>query len=209
MEPKNYYDILGVSPTSDAREITAAKNALAKKYHPDATVRRGIDTTSQMQEILDAYRILSNPKARAKYDRKLRGQRSVMQTFDLHESDSDQADVGFIAYWKAAGALYDLVVESDLLFKEEGRSCQLAQLSMQALKHVVLLRSASIPERYWIPDIMNWLLFTWYQNRNLSIPCLLTLYDQHVKDHVSVLDKLKLQKESYHFQHRVKRLIKY
>ena len=52
METKNYYDILSVSVKASDDEITAAKNTLAKKYHPDANIKNGIDTTEQMQEIL-------------------------------------------------------------------------------------------------------------------------------------------------------------
>lgn len=72
MAHKNYYDILGVSTKASLDEITAAKNALAKKYHPDVNLKDGIDTTEQMQEILEAYRILSDPAKRKKYDRKCR-----------------------------------------------------------------------------------------------------------------------------------------
>ena len=35
MNDKNYYDILGVSMKASLDEITAAKTALAKQYHPD------------------------------------------------------------------------------------------------------------------------------------------------------------------------------
>lgn len=49
MEDKNYYDILGVSVKATAEEITAAKNTLAKRFHPDANLKDGIDTTQQMQ----------------------------------------------------------------------------------------------------------------------------------------------------------------
>lgn len=52
--------------TRDAtlEEITSAKNALAKVYHPDANMHKDIDTTAFMQEILEAYRDLSNPAKR-------------------------------------------------------------------------------------------------------------------------------------------------
>ena len=53
MENRNYYDILGVSTKAAPDEITAAKNALAKQYHPDANIKNGIDTTDKMQEILE------------------------------------------------------------------------------------------------------------------------------------------------------------
>ena len=93
--------------------------------------------------------------------------------------------------------------------QEKDRSSRLAQLSMQAIKYVILLRGASIPEKYWHPDIMNWLLFTWYKNRNLTIAYLLTLYDDYVKEKVPVVEKLRLQKNAFQFQHSVKRLVKY
>lgn len=211
MEDKKYYDILGVSVKATAEEITLAKNALAKQYHPDANIHSGIDTTEQMQEILEAYRVLSDPEKRAEYDRQIAGRTAVMQTFDLRDTDDSQqsADPSFVTYWKSAGALYDIITESNLLFKEKKRSARLAQLSIQAVRHVVILRGADIPERYWHPDIMNWLLFTWFKNRNITIAYLLTLYDEHVKTEVSAIDKLRIQKRSHRFQHSVKRLVKY
>ena len=211
MENKNYYDILGVSVKATLDEITAAKNLLAKRYHPDVNMKLGVDTTEQMQEILEAYRILSDPKKRSEYDREITGRTAVMQTFDLRNEEEPEEDCAptFDTYWKAASALYDIIVESDALFKEKDRSSRLAQLSMQAIKYVILLRGASIPEKYWHPDIMNWLLFTWYKNRNLTIAYLLTLYDDYVKEKVPVVEKLRLQKNAFQFQHSVKRLVKY
>ena len=75
MESKNYYDILEVSVKASAQEITLAKNKLAKRYHPDVNMRNGIDTTDKMQEILEAYLVLSDPVKRAEYDREIRGNR--------------------------------------------------------------------------------------------------------------------------------------
>ena len=64
MAHKNYYDILGVSTKASLDEITAAKNALAKKYHPDVNLKDGIDTTEQMQEILEACLLYTSPSPR-------------------------------------------------------------------------------------------------------------------------------------------------
>ena len=106
MAHKNYYDILGVSTKASLDEITAAKNALAKKYHPDVNLKDGIDTTEQMQEILEAYRILSDPAKRKKYDKKMQGRTAVMQTFDLQrDEEHPEKEEGFIIYWRAAGEL--------------------------------------------------------------------------------------------------------
>ena len=71
MNSRTYYDILGVSREATLQEITSAKNALAKVYHPDANMNQGIDTTACMQEILEAYRVLSNPESRHEYDKEL------------------------------------------------------------------------------------------------------------------------------------------
>ena len=48
MEDKNYYDILGVSEKASLEDITAAKNELAKRFHPDVNIKDGIDTTEKM-----------------------------------------------------------------------------------------------------------------------------------------------------------------
>ena len=49
MKSHTYYDILGVSRDATLDEITTAKNALAKVYHPDANAHKDIDTTAVMR----------------------------------------------------------------------------------------------------------------------------------------------------------------
>lgn len=211
MEGKTYYQILGVSSTASLAEITAAKNRLAKEYHPDVNMRKGIDTTALMQEVLEAYQILSDETTRADYDRRIAGRSAVMQTFDLHEAaeNETQEDPAFVTYWKASNDLYDIVTESDALFRQKDETSRIAQLALQALRHILTLREGQIPERYWHPDIMNWLLFAWYKNRNFTTAYLLTLYDEHMKNEIPVMDKLRLKNKSMRYQHSVKRLIKY
>lgn len=211
MEGKTYYQILGVSSTASLAEITTAKNRLAKEYHPDVNMRKGIDTTALMQEVLEAYQILSNETTRADYDRRIAGRSAVMQTFDLHEAAENEAqeDPAFVTYWKASNDLYDIVTESDALFRQKDETSRIAQLALQALRHILTLREGQIPERYWHPDIMNWLLFAWYKNRNFTTAYLLTLYDEHMKNEIPVMDKLRLKNKSMRYQHSVKRLIKY
>lgn len=212
MEDQNYYDILGVSTKATQEEITAAKNMLAKRYHPDANIKNGIDTTDKMQEILEAYGVLSDTGRRAEYDREIGGRRQDMQTFDLKADASGRGQTEedtFVTYWKAAGALYEIIMESNELFRQKEETSRLAQLSMQALKHILILKDAAIPEKYWHPDIMNWLLFTWYKNRNITVAYLLTMYDEYVKKSVTPVEKLKLQGRAHRFQHSVRKLIKY
>ena len=211
MEGKTYYQILGVSSTASLAEITAAKNRLAKEYHPDVNMRKGIDTTALMQEVLEAYQILSDETTRADYDRRIAGRSAVMQTFDLHEAAENEAqeDPAFVTYWKASNDLYDIVTESDALFRQKDETSRIAQLALQALRHILTLREGQIPERYWHPDIMNWLLFTSYQNPNYTVTYLLALYDTHIRSSRSMVEKLKAQNAAARYEHTVRKLLKY
>ena len=210
MKSKNYYDILGVSVKASAEEITSAKNELAKRYHPDANMKNGVDTTSRMQEILEAYKVLSDPARRKAYDRSLTGRKAVMRTFDLFDIEEESSgDTGFVVYWKAANTLYDIVLESEPLFHKREAKGRLTALAIRALRPIITLREAQIPERYWPPDIMNWLLFTSYQNPNYTVTYLLALYDTHIRSSRSMVEKLKAQNAAARYEHTVRKLLKY
>lgn len=104
---------------------------------------------------------------------------------------------------RVADSLYEITQESNRLFKERTHAYRLSQLADQAIHYTFVLKDAQIPARYWHPEIMNWLLFTWNKNRNLPISYLLTLYDDYVKTDVNTLKRLKLKREAKHFQHSV------
>jgi len=212
MSNESYYDILGVTYKATSDEITAAKNKLAKMYHPDVNMRKGIDTTEKMQEILEAYSVLSDKEKRAEYDREIRGTTSVMQTFDLSrtEEDSDEiTDSGFVIYWKSSNQLYEIVSEASDLFRKKSNDKELAKLARLALKYILILRGGRIPEKYWLPDTMNWMLLQTYKNRNYTTEYLFTLYDQHLKNNLSIRERLKVQKMTTSYQHALKKLMKY
>ncbi|EMR01060.1 J domain-containing protein [Cesiribacter andamanensis] len=63
---KNYYSILQLAPAATQPEIKKAYRMLVKKHHPDVatTAAGGIS----IQEINEAYRVLSNPQKRQAYD---------------------------------------------------------------------------------------------------------------------------------------------
>ena len=63
---KDYYEILGVDKNATNQEIKKAFRKLALKYHPDRAGKAGEE---KFKEISEAYQILSDPKARANYDR--------------------------------------------------------------------------------------------------------------------------------------------
>ncbi|MCX6709328.1 MAG: DnaJ domain-containing protein, partial [Candidatus Woesearchaeota archaeon] len=65
---KDYYETLGVSNTAGQDEIKRAYKELAKKYHPD--LHKGDkDKEEKFKEINEAYKVLSDDKSRANYDR--------------------------------------------------------------------------------------------------------------------------------------------
>jgi curved DNA-binding protein CbpA len=64
----SYYEVLGVPRGSSETEIKQAFRKLARKYHPDMTP--GVEGT-RFRAIVEAYRVLSNPLKRQKYDREL------------------------------------------------------------------------------------------------------------------------------------------
>lgn len=65
---KSYYLVLGVAPTESRTSIRRAFRDLARRYHPDCT---GTSCLSFFQEIVEAYKTLSDPERRRHYDRGL------------------------------------------------------------------------------------------------------------------------------------------
>jgi molecular chaperone DnaJ len=65
---RDYYAVLGIAATAAPREIRQAYRRLARQYSPDVNFW---DATAEtlFEEIAAAYRVLSDPQARAMYDR--------------------------------------------------------------------------------------------------------------------------------------------
>jgi len=66
MQFKDYYQTLGVARDAGADAIKKAFRKLARKYHPD--VSKEADAELRMQEVNEAYAVLSDPEKRAAYD---------------------------------------------------------------------------------------------------------------------------------------------
>ena len=88
---RDYYETLQLSPNADEETISRVFRILVKRYHPD---NRDSGNTKKFNEVMDAYRILSDPEKRAAYDVKYDQNRAtVLKLFDeASASDSFDSD---------------------------------------------------------------------------------------------------------------------
>lgn len=66
----DYYAVLETSIDASAEDIKKAYRQMARRWHPDRNP--GADAVSRMQEINEAYLILNDTEARARYDTEYR-----------------------------------------------------------------------------------------------------------------------------------------
>ena len=232
MKSPTYYDILGVSRDASLEEITAAKNALAKVYHPDANVHKDIDTTAFMQDILEAYHVLSDEKKRKEYNRETFGESTrVFKTFTVGP-EGDSNDSSFVTYWNAASQLNETIDKSVRLMERESkkksipqriikkigknqhheesfRNRQISRLSKQAIQYITVLKMAGIPIEYWQPGAMNWVLIRWGQKQTLDYHVLFARYDTYIEQTATSTEKMKLRSKNRRYQNNLKKLLSY
>lgn len=67
----NYYEVLQVLPSASPEVIRMAYTALANEYHPGVYQGSKEFAEAKMQQINEAYRVLSSPESRQQYDRLL------------------------------------------------------------------------------------------------------------------------------------------
>ncbi len=238
MPVRTYYHVLGVSREATLEEITNAKNALAKVYHPDANMHNDIDTTAYMQEILEAYRTLSDPEKRRQYDLELGGgKKRVFRTFTVGDPEREKRKAekkesdSFVTYWNAACKLNEIVNKSCHLEEQASRRAslpmkilrkigktdrveqeieeQLSDLSLQAVQYITILKNAGIPMEYWQPETMNWVLVRWGQNQDADYHTLFAKYDAYLNQNASTTERRKYKAQHRHFHNSLKRLLSY
>jgi len=67
MDFKDYYEIMGLSPNADKKEIQQTFRKLARKYHPDINPGNK-EAEDKFKTINEAYQVLSDVEKRKKYD---------------------------------------------------------------------------------------------------------------------------------------------
>ncbi len=109
---KDYYLILQVQPSAEPEVIQAAYRRLARKYHPDVEENSPV----QMQELNEAYEVLSDPAKRADYDRWYRSRQwwSAASSTSPPDWSSPSPSPDFVFPWRtlvlAVGVMLLLVV---------------------------------------------------------------------------------------------------
>jgi curved DNA-binding protein CbpA len=76
----DYYEVLQLSPNADSDTISRVYRILVKRYHPD---NRDTGDDGKFNDIVQAYRVLSDPEKRAAYDVKYdENHATVMKIFE-------------------------------------------------------------------------------------------------------------------------------
>ena len=88
---RDYYETLQLSPNADEETISRVFRILVKRYHPD---NADTGNTKKFNEVMEAYRALSDPEKRAAYDVKYDQNRAtVLKLFDeACATDSFESD---------------------------------------------------------------------------------------------------------------------
>ena len=68
---KNYYEVLGVTPTASIEQIRAVYRDKVRIIHPDSAVVASPTASLQMAEVVRAWSTLSDPLLRRAYDEEL------------------------------------------------------------------------------------------------------------------------------------------
>ncbi len=94
---RDYYEILEVHPSASPEVIEKVYKALSMKYHPDKKPsEKKRWATRKMQELNEAYRVLSNPLKRRVYDSKLARSQKTQEMLRIFW---ENGLIGLVKYW--------------------------------------------------------------------------------------------------------------
>lgn len=90
---KDYYQILGVLDDAEDIVIRAAYKALAQRYHPDKWTGNVDESNRRMQEINEAYAVLSDSVKRKEYD-------ATRESKGYQDDSEDEVEESFVNSYK-------------------------------------------------------------------------------------------------------------
>lgn len=109
---KDYYSILGVPREAEVELIKATYLALSKIYHPDVYKGDKNFAEKRMQDINEAYEILSDAKKRKEYDKKMQNKSDESSFDDNHFEDEQSSYENIIREdWNFAKEYYPSIDE--------------------------------------------------------------------------------------------------
>lgn len=115
---KKYYQILGVSETATQDDIKKVYHKLSLKWHPDRQSGKSLKeketANKKMQEINQAYEVLSNEEKRKKYDL---GETNFTSDFAGSECEAEMEDIKE----KIRRKQEEINIMKDMLANEEER----------------------------------------------------------------------------------------
>ena len=115
MNNKNYYDILGVSPTATDDEIRKNYKRLAKKYHPDLHPDDK-ESEEKFKDINEAYEVLSDKTKREHYDMYGTADENFDMNYDPFSTFRNMFRGGFEGFGRSRDQRRQYDIGSDLIY---------------------------------------------------------------------------------------------
>jgi curved DNA-binding protein CbpA len=100
---KNYYDVLGITPSAERKVIDAAYWSLVNKYSPENNIGNAAQARHKLREIKEAYSVLSVGNSRVAYDNQIKARHDLASLTNMPEAaQSSEQDFLILEFWKFA-----------------------------------------------------------------------------------------------------------
>jgi len=141
----DYYELLGVHTAADDEQLRRAWRQLAAQWHPD---RAGLDATATFQQLSAAYDILSDPIARAAYDRRHRDANSATASDQRPPSRAAPSSAPAVYISRLSGPINSLLACGHAHLDEPGFITLILREAEAAQGGMVTI---SMPVQLWCP----------------------------------------------------------
>lgn len=115
---KDYYGVLGVSPSAEDFLIKAAYKALAQRYHPDKLEESNQQSEDKIKALNEAYSILSDAHKRKQYDDYLKSKNVNKTTQSEYQEEQNRNETnqenGQLILFFSVAAIVSLIVNAIL-----------------------------------------------------------------------------------------------